>query len=146
MILLTFGRLNPIDDYKKLCYNAHQYTKGGIFMDKQTLIEKIKAMAAAPSCCPELEATIQIYFDALGTSNEKSAAQNLIKEIEDDITDIDSLVAFAHSDRAKEIFGDNQKNFAAHADQLKSSGAKFCDCAACAPALEILNHKSILLA
>ncbi len=115
-------------------------------MDKQTLIEKIKAMAAAPSCCPELTATIQNYFDALGTANEKSAAQNLIAEIEEDITDIDSLVAFAHSDRAKEIFGEGQKNFAAHADQLKASGAKYCDCAACTPALEILNHKSILLA
>ncbi len=114
-------------------------------MDKQMLIEKIKAMAAAPSCCPELTAAVQNYFHALGTDKEKFAAQNLIKEIEEDITDIDSLVAFAHSDRAKQIFGDNQKNFAAHADELKSSGAKFCDCGACAPALEILNYKSILL-
>ena len=115
-------------------------------MDKQALIEKIKAMAAAPSCCPELVATVQIYLGALGTANEKSAAQKLIKEIEEDITDVDKLVAFAHSDRAKEIFGDAQKNFAAHADQLKASGAKYCDCGACAPALEILNNKSVLLA
>ncbi len=114
-------------------------------MDKQTLIEKIKAMAAAPSCCAELKAVVQIYLDALGTSGEKSAAQNLIAEIEEDITDVDSLVAFAHSDRAKEIFGEEQKNFAAHADQLKASGAKYCDCGACVPALEILNNKSILL-
>jgi len=114
-------------------------------MDKQTLIEKIKAMAAAPSCCPELTAAVQNYFSALGTDKEKSAAENLIKEIQEDITDIDSLVAFAHSDRAKQIFGEGQKNFAAHADQLKASGAKYCDCAACAPALEILNNKSVLL-
>ena len=114
-------------------------------MDKQALIEKIKAMAAAPSCCPELTAAIQNYFNALGTDKEKSAAQKLIAEIEEDITDIDSLVAFAHSDRAKEIFGDAQKNFAAHADELKASGAKYCDCGACAPALEILNNKSVLL-
>ena len=80
-------------------------------MDKQALIEKIKEMAAAPSCCPALTAAIQNYFTALGTNNEKSAAQNLIKEIEEDITDIDSLVAFAPSDRAKEIFGEGQKKF-----------------------------------
>ena len=114
-------------------------------MDKQTLIEKIKAMAAAPSCCPELTAAIQNYFAALGTTNEKSAAQNLIKELEEDITTVDDLVIFAHSDRAKEIFGDAQKNFAAHADELKANGAKYCDCGACAPALEILNYKSVLL-
>lgn len=114
-------------------------------MDKQALIEKIKAMAAAPSCCPELTAAIQNYFAALGTAKEKSAAQNLIAEIEEDITDVDSLVAFAHSERAKEIFGEGQKGFAAHADQLKASGAKYCDCGACAPALEILNNKAILL-
>ena len=114
-------------------------------MDKQALIEKIKAMAAAPSCCPELTAAVQVYFDALGTDKEKVAAQNLIAEIEGDITTIDNLVAFAHSDRAKEIFGEGQKGFAAHADELKASGAKYCDCGACAPALEILNNKEILL-
>lgn len=115
-------------------------------MDKQTLIEKIKAMAAAPSCCPELTAAVQNYLHALGTDKEKSAAQNLIAEIEEDVTDVDGLVAFAHSERAKEIFGEAQKNFAAHADELKASGAKYCDCGACAPAVEILNNKAILLA
>lgn len=115
-------------------------------MDKQILIEKIKAMAAAPSCCPELEATVQIYLAALGTDKEKSAAQKLIAEIEEDVTDVDGLVAFAHSERAKEIFGEAQKNFAAHADELKASGAKYCDCAACSPAVEILNNKELLLA
>ena len=114
-------------------------------MDKKALIEKVKAMSAAPSCCPELMAAAQSYLSAVGTAKEKSAAQNLIAEIEEDITPIDGLVAFAHSDRAKEIFGEGQKNFAAHADELKASGAKYCDCGACAPALEILNNKEILL-
>ena len=114
-------------------------------MDKQALIEKIKAMAAAPSCCPELTAAIQVYFDALGTDKEKSAAESLLAEIKEDITTVEDLVAFAHSDRAKEIFGEAQKNFAAHADELKANGAKYCDCGACAPALVILNNKEILL-
>ena len=114
-------------------------------MDKKTLIEKVKAMAAAPSCCPELMAAAQSYLGAVGTDKEKSAAQKLIAEIKEDITPIDGLVAFAHSERAKEIFGEGQKNFAAHADELKASGAKYCDCGACAPALEILQNKEILL-
>lgn len=116
-------------------------------MDKQTLIEKIKAMAAAPSCCAELKQAVQAYLAALDTADEKSAAQNLIAEIEEDITTVDDLVPFAHSELAVQIFGaEGQKKFAAHADELKASGAKYCDCGACAPALEILSNKDALLA
>lgn len=116
-------------------------------MDKQTLIEKIKAMAAAPSCCATLKATAAVYVDAVGTADEKIAAQNLIAEIEQDIQTIDGLVAFAHSEQAVQIFGEAAaKKFAAHADELKASGAEYCDCGACAPAVEILQHKEILLA
>ena len=115
-------------------------------MDKQTLIEKIKAMAAAPSCCAELKAAAAAYLNAVGTTDEKIAAKNLLAKMEEDITPIDNLVAFAHSEDAKEIFGaDSAKKFAAHADELKASGAKYCDCGACAPAAEILQHKEILL-
>ena len=86
-------------------------------MDKQTLNDKLKQLAAAYSCCPELKAAVKVYFDAAGTADEKSATQNLLAEIEEDITPIDNLVAFAHSQRAVEIFGaDGQKKFAAHAD------------------------------
>lgn len=115
-------------------------------MYKQTLIKKIKAMAAAPSCCAELKAATQAYLDAVGTVDEKVAAKNLVAEIEADITGIDGLVAFAHSDHAVEIFGaEGAKKFAAHADELKASGAKYCDCEACANGLDILNNKNILL-
>ena len=116
-------------------------------MDKQTLNEKIKQMAEAYSCCPELKAAVQAYFDALGTPDEKSAAQNLLAELEEDITPIDNLVTFAHSQHAVDIFGvEAQKKFAAHADELKTSGAKYCDCPACTRALEILENKAVLLA
>lgn len=115
-------------------------------MDKQALIEKIKVMSSAPSCFADLKAASAVYLNAIGTADEKIAAQNLIAEIEKDITPIDNLVAFAHSEQAKEMFGANSaKNFAAHADELKASGAKYCDCGACAPAAEILQHKEILL-
>ena len=115
-------------------------------MDKQALIEKAKKMVAAPSCCAELKQVAQAYFDALGTADEKTAAKKLIAEIEEDITPIDGLVDFAHSAHAVEIFGaEGAKKFAAHADELKASGAKYCDCGACAPALEILQNKEILI-
>lgn len=114
-------------------------------MDKQTLIETIKAMAAAPSCCPELKAAVQAYFDAVGTADEKIAAQNLLAEIEEDITPIDNLVSFAHSDIPVQLFGvEGAKKFAAHADELKASGAKYCDCGACANGLEVLKYRKLL--
>jgi len=115
-------------------------------MDKQTLIEKIKSMAAAPSCCAGLKAAATTYLNAVGTADEKIAAKNLVAEMEADITTVDNLVPFAHSETAVQIFGaEGAKKFAAHADELKASGAKYCDCGACAPAVEILQHKEILL-
>ena len=116
-------------------------------MDKQTLIDKLKELAASPSCCAPLKAAVAAYVDALGTDGEKTAAQNLIAEIENDITTVEDLVPFAHSETAVKIFGaEGAKKFAAHADELKASGAKYCDCGACAPAVEILANKELLLA
>ena len=114
-------------------------------MTKNDLIEKAKAMIAAPSCCPELHAAGQAWIDSVGKADEKTRAENLIAEIKEDVTDIDHLVGFAHSETAAKIFGEGVKNFAAHADELKASGAKYCDCGACKPALEILANKDILL-
>lgn len=115
-------------------------------MRKAGLIELAKKMIAAPSCCAPLKKIGQEWIDAVGTPKEKIAAQKLIAELEGDITDIDSLVNFAHSEHAAQIFGvEGAKNFAAHADELKASGAKFCDCGACAPGLEILKNKALIL-
>lgn len=115
-------------------------------MTKENVIELAKKMIAAPSCCAPLKAATQAWLDALGTDNEKELARKLIEELEGDVTDIDGLVAFAHSDTAVKYFGvEGQKKFAAHADELKASGAKFCDCGACANGLEILKNKALIL-
>ena len=114
-------------------------------MKKSDIIELAKKMIAAPSCCAPLKKIGQEWLDAVGTAGEKEAAQKLIAELEGDVTDIDSLVAFAHSETAAKIFGEGVKGFAAHADELKASGAKFCDCGACAPGLQILQNKSLIL-
>lgn len=115
-------------------------------LTKENIIELAQKMIAAPSCCAGLKAAGQTWLDAVGTPDEKSAAQKLIAELEGDITDIDSLVGFAHSEHAAKIFGEEgAKKFAAHADELKANGARFCDCGACAPGLEILKNKSLIL-
>ena len=115
-------------------------------MRKGDIIELAKKMVAAPSCYSGLKEAGQNWLDAVGTKGEKEAAQKLIAELEGDITDIDGLVAFAHSEIPAQMFGaEGAKKFAAHADELKASGAKFCDCGACAPGLEILKNKSLIL-
>ena len=55
---------------------------------------------------------------------------------------IDDLIAFACSDTGKDIFGEETaRNIADHAKEIKADGAEYCDCDACAAALEILEHK-----
>lgn len=115
-------------------------------MKKADIIELTKKMIAAPSCYSGLKEIGQNWLDAIGTDGEKAAAQKLIAEIEADITDIDGLVEFAHSDIPAQMFGvEGAKKFAAHSDELKASGAQFCDCLACAAGLEILKNKVLIL-
>lgn len=114
--------------------------------DQAFVVEKVKEMMAAPMCYQGLRDAAQAWLDARGGANEKAAAKTLLSAIEECITPIDGLVAFAHSDDTKEIFGaEGAAKFAAHADELKASGAKYCDCAACKPAQEILEHKTELV-
>ena len=113
--------------------------------EKEFVVARAKDLIAAPSCYEGLRAVAQAWLDSLGTVNEKAMAKTLLSAIEECITPIDSLVAFAHSDQAREIFGEEGvKKFAAHADELKASGAKYCDCAACAAGLAILDQKQTL--
>lgn len=109
------------------------------------IIALAQKMVSAPSCYAGLKEVTAAWVDSIGTDKEKKSAENFIEEIKADITTIDNLVAFAHSDHAKEIFGEGAAAFAAHADELKKSGAKYCDCKACTPALEILKNKEKIL-
>ena len=112
----------------------------------KNIIAKAQDMINAPSCYVDLKKKAQIWIDSIDTADEAAAAKSLIDEIKGDITTIDRLVAFAHSDHAVEIFGkDGAKKFAAHADELKASGAKFCDCQACTAGLAILEQKDRVL-
>lgn len=115
-------------------------------MDKRTLVDKLKALQASPSCCPELKQAVNAYFVALAA--EQVAAKNLIAELEDDVVTIDELIEFVHSPELKEYFKGNEalaKIFADNAEALKTSGAKYCNCFACTVGLEILDNRDVLL-
>lgn len=49
------------------------------------IVEKVKEVLAAPSCCPELKDAAQKYLAALDTADEKAAGKILIAELEEDV-------------------------------------------------------------
>lgn len=107
---------------------------------------QVRALMEAPSCCAEAKAVAQNWLDALGTDREAEQTKRLIAEVEADIMPIDGLLAFAGSEAGAQVFGaEMAKNVAAHAQELKDAGAKYCDCAACAACAAILEKKEELL-
>ncbi len=114
-------------------------------MTKTDLIQKVKDVIAAPSCCAELRTVVQAYLDALGTADEPAAAKTLIAELEEDVLSIDELIGFAGSDDGKAIFGaEKAAGMVAAAQKAKSEGVKYCICPACTAGGAILDNKDLL--
>lgn len=110
------------------------------------VVGKVKELMDAPSCCKEAKDAAKNWLDAIDTDKEAEAAKNLIAELEEDIMPIDGLIAFAGSEAGAQVFGeDTAKNVLTHAEEIKASGAKYCDCAACAACEAILEKKDEIL-
>ena len=118
-------------------------------MEKEILnyaVEKTHELMSAPSCSSEAKTAAQTRLDAIGTEKEAAETKKYIDELEADIIPIDGLIGFAESGAGIQVFGaDTAKNIAAHAKEIKSAGAKYCDCPACAAAVAILDKKDTLL-
>lgn len=74
-------------------------------MNKNDLVQTVKDMIAAQSCCKELKAAGEKYLKAIGSAEEKTAAAELLQEIREDIATIDHVIEFFESPKAVEIFG-----------------------------------------
>lgn len=118
-------------------------------MDQEVLnyvIEKTKELMSASSCSSEAKSAAQSWLDALGTETEAAETKKYLEELEADIIPIDGLISFAQSDHGIQVFGaETAKNIEKHAKEIKSAGAKYCDCEACASALKILEKKDLLI-
>ena len=113
----------------------------------EAMIEKVKALINAPSCCAEAKEAANNWLEAVNTEKQDEAAKALIEEIEADITPIDGLIAFAGSEDGKKVFGaEKAAGIEAHAKKIKAEGAKFCDCPACTAVAAILADKADLYA
>ena len=118
-------------------------------MTKETLAfvtEKTKELTAAHSCCAELKEAANNWLAAAGTDKEAEATKAYVAELEADIMPIDGLISFAGSAMGAQVFGtDDAKKILAHAEEIKASGAKYCDCPACAACEALLNKKAEIL-
>lgn len=117
-------------------------------MDKDVLsyvVEKTQELIDAPTCNSETRASAQAWLAAVGTDAEAAATKEYVAELEADIMPIDQLIGFAESEGGAQVFGAEAKHVAAHAREIKSNGAKYCDCPACAAVEAILAKKDLIL-
>ncbi len=119
-------------------------------MKKEVLdfvVAKTHELIAAPSCNPETKEAAETWLSTIGTSNESNATSQYISDLENDIMPINGLIAFAKSAQGEQVFGkEKAAQVAAHAEEIKANGAKYCDCPACAAVEAILNKKAEILA
>ena len=64
----------------------------------EAIVEKVKALIAAPSCYAGLKKIAEEYIAALGSDREKEAGRKLVAELEADVLSIDDVLAFFESD------------------------------------------------
>ena len=118
-------------------------------MDKKLLdyiTDRTHDLINAPSCCNEAKAAAHAWLAAIGTNQQAAETKKYITELKADIMPINMLIAFVESDKGAQVFGtDTAKNIAAHARQIQSAGAKYCDCPACTAAAAILSKANMLL-
>lgn len=100
----------------------------------------------SPTCCADAKEAARMWLNALGTDNEAEMTKNYLAELEEDIVTIDGLIAFTGSEAGVSCFGaEKAADIKAHAEEIRESGAKYCDCPACSLVAEILEKKEEML-
>lgn len=109
-------------------------------MTSKELKPIVTSIVEAPSCCPELKEVAQAWLNSLGTEQEAAATEKLMAEAKADITTVDNLIALTGSELGVQIFGEKlAQDLHAHGLDIKSKGAMYCDCPACAGCLAIIE-------
>jgi hypothetical protein len=108
---------------------------------KKTVTELVNAS----SVCPEARKAGEAYLAAYGTPEQKKAAEELLKELREDVCGIDSAIGFYGSDRAKALFGEKTAaSMLAGAQKAKAAGEQYCTCPACQAGGALLDHADLL--
>ena len=121
----------------------------GMYLGQKAIRERLKAkteaLIAVPHTYQPLKDAAQKWLDTMedGEANQ-AATKEYVKQLEEGLMPVDGCIAFISSPEADKVFGDKKGEMLAHAQELKASGAKFCDCDACKLAAEILAEKDYL--
>ncbi len=112
---------------------------------RDRMVEKARALAAVPYCCTELKEAAQNWLDTLEDSEQNAkATERFVAELEESRMTVDGCLSFAATPEGAAAFGDGLAGFKAHMEELKASGAHYCDCEACTLAGELLERKDFL--
>ncbi|EHF01720.1 hypothetical protein HMPREF1008_01344 [Olsenella sp. oral taxon 809 str. F0356] len=114
-------------------------------MDKELFdytAQKVDELLAASSSSEGTLKAAQTWKDAVagGIDDEALDAQTklLLDALDEHHTTIDEVIAFA-SGPARELFGEEAAGqLLVHQQERKAEGARYCDCAACTAAQELL--------
>ena len=108
--------------------------------------EKVNAVLAAESCCPELKEIGMEGLQAAGSDQEAAATKALLRELEEDVCTIDDVMEFFASPAAASIFGaEGAKAMVEQAKAHKAAGGTHCFCPACTNGKAILDIRDKLL-
>lgn len=115
-------------------------------MTKAEVVEKVKELIAAPSCCAPLKALAEEWLKAVGTPEEKALSKKLVAELEKDVQTIDEVIEIFSSEAGQKAVGaEAAASMVAHFKEVKAAGGKWCDCPACKAGRAILDNKELIL-
>lgn len=80
----------------------------------EAIVEKVKALIAAPSCYAGLKKIAEEYIAALGSDREKDAGRKLVAELEADVLSIDDVLAFLNRMQGKKHLARSRQQLMRH--------------------------------
>lgn len=80
----------------------------------EAIVEKVKALIAAPSCYAGLKKIAEEYIAALGSDREKEAGRKLVAELEADVQTIDDVLAFLNRMQGKKHLARSRQQLMQH--------------------------------
>ena len=112
-------------------------------MAKQETIDKVKSLLEGHCYAPLKESAekwLEVAQDKAQGAKEKIQESEMIDQLKEAIPTVEEITEFFSSDDCIKKFGKEAADkIKEHAEELKKSGEKFCDCEACQKAKSILK-------
>lgn len=77
-------------------------------MTKEEVLQHVQGVIDAPSAYAGLKEVAKDYLASVGKADEKEKAEKLIAALNECVESIDDVLPFFASDKAKELFGEEQ--------------------------------------